>query len=191
MRQYQAALDSVLEDNSELRDCAVHCIHCGIRFLTHPRNAGRVNLRCPFGCRKHHRRERANQRSVDHYRKAAAKKKKKLLNARRSHGSLSARSQPSCDSQGNEREVNSPNKQLPDELSVKVELRFGDVVLDESSLVNSRMLSYTRMIANLIEGISLSQDAFIGLLRQAMRQHSIANRKRIDYLLCFHPKHPP
>ena len=180
-----------MEDNSELRDCAVHCIHCGIRFLTHPRNAGRINLRCPFGCREHHRRERANQRSVDHYRKATAKKKKKLLNARRSRGFLPASGEPSRDSQGNEREANSSNGQLPDKLPVKVKLRFGNVVLDEADLVNSRMLSYARMIANLIEGLSLSQDAFIGLLRQAMRQHHIANRNKTDYLLCFHHKHPP
>ena len=51
VRQYQLTLDAVLRDRPDLQDCAVRCCHCGIRFFTHPRNAGRRDLRCPFGCR--------------------------------------------------------------------------------------------------------------------------------------------
>ncbi len=60
------------------------CCHCGIRFFTHPRNAGRLNLRCPFGCRVHHRRQLANQRSRRHYQRPEGRRNKKRLNGKRS-----------------------------------------------------------------------------------------------------------
>lgn len=73
-----------MEARPELAGCAVHCKHCGIRFFTHPRNADRKDLHCPFGCRDHHRRELGRQRSRKHYRKPEARRKKKLRNAQRS-----------------------------------------------------------------------------------------------------------
>ena len=84
VRQYQIALDAVLEARPELTDCAVECKHCGIRFFTHPRNAGREDLRCPFGCRKHHRRKLGRERSRRCSQKAEAKEKKQAHNKRRS-----------------------------------------------------------------------------------------------------------
>jgi hypothetical protein len=191
VRQYLNALDSILASNPELCNCETYCIHCGIRFLTHPRNAGRENLRCPFGCREHHRRKCSSQRSTAYYQTATGKKKKKLLNARRSRSSLPACGEQSRDELGDDREANSPNRQLPDALSVKVELQLGDVVLDETSLVNSPTLPYVRMVINLIEGMELTRNELIAHLREAMRQHSIANRKRVDYVLRFLHQHPP
>jgi hypothetical protein len=41
-------------------------VECGIRFFTDPRNAGRKDLRCPFGCRAEHLRREANKRSDRH-----------------------------------------------------------------------------------------------------------------------------
>jgi hypothetical protein len=41
-------------------------------------------LRCPFGCRDHHRRELGRERSRRHYQKPEAKRKKELRNAQRS-----------------------------------------------------------------------------------------------------------
>ena len=73
-----------MEARPELARCAVDCKHCGIRFLTHPRNADREDLRCPFGCREHHRRELGKERSRRHYQKAEAKTKKAFRNAQRS-----------------------------------------------------------------------------------------------------------
>jgi len=73
-----------LRNRTDLRGCAVWCCHCGIRFFTHPRNAGRQDLRCPFGCRQTRRKQRSNERSKTHYRTEAGKEKKRLLNQRRS-----------------------------------------------------------------------------------------------------------
>jgi hypothetical protein len=76
-------------------------------------------------------------------------------------------------------------------LPVTIELRLEGVVLDELSLARSPMLPYVRMIVSLIEGVELSWREVLDLLRQAMRQHSIGARSRIDYLLGFLHQHPP
>ncbi len=177
-----------MESNPELHGCLAFCIHCGIRFLTHPRNAGRLDLRCPFGCRQHHRKERSSQRSAAYYRTASGKWKKKRLNAKRCRDSIS----PECEQrEALLHQTNSPDGQLPDELSVKVELQLDGVVLDDSSLVNSRILPYVRMVTSLIEGIYIDLNEILAALQQAMRQHSIATRSRTDYALCFLHQHPP
>ncbi len=82
--QYYWAVRSVLMDKPQLRKCLTRCKHCQIRFFTHPRNAGRHDLGCPFGCRQAHRKQSAKQRSLEFYRSDAGKIKKKYLNERRS-----------------------------------------------------------------------------------------------------------
>ena len=64
--------------------CLVRCRYCGIRFLTHPCNARRRDLHCPFGCRKEHRRQCANRRSAKHYRTLKGRTNKKARNGQRS-----------------------------------------------------------------------------------------------------------
>lgn len=77
-------MDAILRAPRGLAVCAVRCHRCGIRFLTHPRNAGREDLHCEFGCRELHRRELANARSKKHYQTAKGWWNKKLLNGKRS-----------------------------------------------------------------------------------------------------------
>jgi hypothetical protein len=80
---YYVLLRSVLRAQPGLRRCLTRCRHCGIFFVTHPRNAGREDLRCPFGCREAHRRRQSDQRSTAYYRDEAGKQKKQALNVRR------------------------------------------------------------------------------------------------------------
>ena len=80
---YYALLRSVLRAQAALRRCLTRCRRCGIFFLTHPRNAGRRDLRCPFGCREAHRRRQSDQRSAAYYRDEAGKEKKRAQNAKR------------------------------------------------------------------------------------------------------------
>jgi hypothetical protein len=61
----------------------VRCRHCGIYFLTHPRNAGRDDLGCPFGCREVYRRRRSSERSTEYYKTEAGRVKKRIQNERR------------------------------------------------------------------------------------------------------------
>ena len=94
--------------------------------------------------------------------------------------------QPAVDPQ-----ATSPHEPRTDEGQGKVELRLEGVVLDESSVVNSPMLPYVRMVVSLIEGVRLTCQELVRLLRQALRQRSLAFRRRIDYVLRFLHQHPP
>ena len=80
---YYWAIRFVIKQQPELERCLTRCRHCQILFFTHPRNAGRNDLRCPFGCRQAHRRQKSVERSVAYYRSKEGKKKKIALNQRR------------------------------------------------------------------------------------------------------------
>ncbi len=72
-----------------------------------------------------------------------------------------------------------------------VTLSLEGFVLDEPTLVNSRILPYVRMIASVIEGRTIGRDELIAALRKRMRQHSIGRRPRREYVLCYLNQHPP
>jgi hypothetical protein len=186
VRQYQIALDAVLQSHPQLQDCAVSCKHCGIRFLAHPRNRNRRDLRCPFGCRQHHRRQCGNRRSAVHYRAPHGRANKEERNARR------YRTPPLAEPQTESVEQTAaPDQPLPDEASEMVELLLEGVVLDEAMVRNSPMLPYVRMVVNLLEGTRLRCHQIVRLLLEALRQRSIAYRRRSEYLLDFLHQHPP
>ena len=73
--QYYVVLRSLLRQDRTLRRCLCRCRHCHIFFLTHPRNARRRDLACPFGCRRVHRRQGSNRRSRAYYRSPEGKEK--------------------------------------------------------------------------------------------------------------------
>lgn len=81
--RYYWAIRFVIKQQPELKRCLTRCRHCQILFFTHPRNAGRNDLRCRFGCRQAHRRQKSVERSVAYYRSKEGKKKKIALNQRR------------------------------------------------------------------------------------------------------------
>jgi hypothetical protein len=87
---YYVELRSVLRNKPWLRKCQARCRHCGICFLTDPRNAGREDLGCPFGCSREHRRRESTRRSVAYYREPEGKVKKQALNRRRSRGRIAS-----------------------------------------------------------------------------------------------------
>ena len=181
----------MLEAHPELCGCAVVCVDCEIRFLTHPRNAGRINLRCPFGCRRHHRRQRCNERSAAYYGTPAGKLKKERLNARRCRGSPG---KPEVRQDPAPRDHAFPPRGESDgqaSLEPTTGLQLEGWLLDESSVDHSPVLPYVRMLVSLIEGVAISLIQVGDWLRQALRQHSFAQRRRRDYVLAFLHRHPP
>lgn len=71
------------------------------------------------------------------------------------------------------------------------QLRLDGVLLDEPSLLTSPMLPYARMVVSLVEGVPFSLAELISLLRRTLRQHSIARRRRTDYVLHVLHQRPP
>lgn len=83
MGQYYRLVRRLLQSPVRSRICLSRCRECKIFFLTHPRNAGRRDLRCPFGCRQTNRRQSSTNRSTQYYRTAEGKLKKQIQNGRR------------------------------------------------------------------------------------------------------------
>lgn len=184
-----------MESHPELRRCLVACAHCGIHFLTHPRCAGRTDLRCPFGCREQHRRQRSSQRSAAYYGTPSGKAKKQRLNRRRYRRAPSTDVPPPP-------EPSSPliavppvdageNYEPPPDPCPQVDPQWDGVVLDESSVTNSPLLPYVRLMVSLIDGVRLTCRELGELLLRTRRQHRFAFRSRIDYVLRFLQEHPP
>jgi hypothetical protein len=78
VQEYCVVLDSVLRDKPEMHRLLAWCRHCGIPFIAHPCNAGRVDLGCPFGCAGFHRHRNSNVRSAKCNRKPETKRKRFL-----------------------------------------------------------------------------------------------------------------
>lgn len=77
--EYFSILKSIIHGDPRLRKCLAKCRDCGIHFLTDPRNRGRKDLRCPFGCRQAH----LAKQSVNYYNSMPEGKiKKKIHNNR-------------------------------------------------------------------------------------------------------------
>ena len=83
MLEYYRVIRELLHRDTDRRLVLSRCRHCGILFLTHPRNADRRDLRCPFGCRQTHRKQNSTKRSIQYYRTPEGKFKKQLQNGRR------------------------------------------------------------------------------------------------------------
>ena len=158
MKQYYVVLRSVLRSRPDLRRCLSRCRHCRIFFLTHPCNAGRRDLRCPFGCREAHRKRRSTERSVAYYATAEGKAKKKMQNGKRAR----------CGG------------------------RAGvDPLVTEAPEFPAGIVGYVAMVASLIEGRRVSEEEIVQMLARAMRQHSMARRRRMDYVVAQLHQHGP
>lgn len=189
----------------------MHCCHCGIRFLTHPRNANRRNLYCPFGCREHRRRQHANSRSKKHYQTEQGRRKKKLLNGKRSEavsdtdtlgetvqhetGPEDASSIETATAEVKAQASRPDPTQQPTPVDLEIpenlKLSLDGFTLDEATLAKSPLLPYLAMITSLIEGHAIRADELLNLLLRSMRQRSFDRLPRREYVLRFLKQHPP
>ena len=83
VQEYYWVLRRALRAHPPLQPCLTRCRHCRIYFLTHPRNAGRRDLRCPVGCREAHRKRQSTQRSVAYYQGEDGRKYRREQNGNR------------------------------------------------------------------------------------------------------------
>jgi hypothetical protein len=163
--EYYVLLRSVLHAKPHLRACLTRCRHCRIFFLTHPRNAGRQNLRCPFGCREAHRKQASAQRSAAYYREPKGKSKKSDFNQRRPRQYCAPK--PPSDR---------PRARRPRRRRTQW---------------NLLMVEHVRMVVSLIEGRRISRGQVLRMLAKNLRQHTMCRRRRIDQTVAWLREQPP
>ncbi len=159
------ALRSVLGAKPHLRKCLTRCRHCGIFFLTDPRNASRHDLRCPLGCREAHRKQASARRSAAYYCEPNGRRKKSDLNQRRPRQYCPPKPAP-----------NPPRARRPRRRRARW---------------NRRLVEYVRLVASLIEGRRIGRGQVLRMLARKMRQHTLAHRRRIDQTVAWLHKEPP
>lgn len=140
----------------------MRCRHCHILFFTDPRNAGRSDLGCPFGCRQAHRRKNAIHRSTEYYKSEEGKVKKKLLNAER-------------------RQRNGLAKSSED----------GNCNNDSGSKIDDVTVCHIQVVTSLIEGRDVGLAEIKLLLDKILRQHSIDIGSKLPYVRFCSQKDPP
>ena len=191
---YYYVLRSVLRDHPELRGrCLTRCCNCGIFFLTNPRNAGRQDLRCPFGCREAHRAQSSTERSVAYYRTPEGKIKKKFQNDKRSGCGGSRPSSPVVEE--STVPLGGPSQQLGNSVPkppAQQESTDGGLPPGEPRVrIDRELVLYLAMVLSLIEGREMSPLEVEVLLCSVVRQHSIARRRRLDYAVWYLSNRPP
>jgi len=164
--EYYVLLRSVLRAKPLLGRCLARCRHCRIFFLTHPCNAGRKDLGCPFGCRTAYRKQQSTLRSVAYYRDALGKNKKRGLNAKRRRPRGNGDRPTACPA---------------------------SVPIPEKSCArrNALMLEYVRMVVSLIEARLVSRTEILQMLQGVLRQHTMVRRRKIDHAVIWLHEHPP
>jgi len=162
--QYYQLLRSILRNKPHLKAYLTRCRHCGIFFLTDPRNRGRRDLGCPFGCKEAHRKHSSTRRSVEYYRTAQGRVKKKLQNdKRKSRGSRSA--------------------PVPENSVEDIEV--------EHTEVSKSMLDYLCILVSLIESRRVMMSEVLQMVTSSLRQHSMARQRKIDHITTWLNKSPP
>lgn len=171
---YYFVLREALQELPKLRVHLVRCRHCRIFFLADPRNRGRTDLGCPFGCAQAHRKEQSSKRSTAYYRTRAGKVKRAQLNGRR-RGAGASESELQEASEG-------PRK---DEAGHCQETGPGEIPFPAG------IVEHVRRVTSLIEGFAVSREEVWAMLQDAVRQHSILAEGRRAYVLRWLVKHPP
>jgi phage FluMu protein Com len=86
---YLLALIVAIKRAPGLSSQRVRCIQCQIIFLTAATNRGRLDIRCPMGCREFHKSKSSNARSTSYSQTPEGKSKKKTQNDKRKGSALS------------------------------------------------------------------------------------------------------
>jgi len=159
---YYFVLRTALRTRSHLCSCLTRCRHCRIFFLAHPRNRGRRDLGCPFGCRDAHRRKRSTERSVAYYRTPAGQRKKAVLNGRR-RPSPALGSGPRVEVTGTEAETS----------------------------FAAEIVEHVRVVTSLVEGFEVSREEVLEMLARILRQHRMVRERRIDQAVRRLARGPP
>ena len=189
-------LRSVLRTKTEplLRKCLSRCRHCGIFFLTHPRNAGRWDLGCPFGCREAHRRKESIRRSTDYYLGEQGRKYKSRQYLRQKD---KRRSLVGAQDNRDGEPPGTPVKQDPSPdakapvAGPQLEPGTPEEVQALPKVLREELVDYVRMVVSLIEGRPVSRAEILEMLRRVFRQRTMSRRGKTDHTVAWLHENPP
>ena len=193
--EYYVVLRSVLRAKPHRRKCLSRCRHCRIFFLTHPRNAGRWDMRCPFGCRKAHRRRESIRRSTEYYKGEQGREYKSRQNQRQQEKRrLRPAAAKQADGNGLERPAQ-PNPSGESKVADPSRLPPGAASPQNGRLSFQRpsefLLQYLLMLVSLIEERPVSRAEILEMLQKVLRQHTMCRRRRVDHTVaCLHERPP-
>jgi hypothetical protein len=217
--EFYFVLRSLLKAKPHLRPLLACCRHCGILFPTHPRNRGRRDLGCPFGCRQAHSKKCSKQRNKAFYETENGKAAKKEHNNKRSKYWSKPDSVPEPELQSvspdpveqrvppdraehSESPKPAEHCEIPERAehserpepkqSICSELGTGSVRPEADDFeFDPAMVKHVRMVTSLIEGRDVGRAEIIQMLNRCMRQRSMGRERRIDYVLRHLTEHPP
>ncbi len=188
--EYYFVLRSIVREQPELRPLLVRCRHCGIFFFADPRNRGRKDLGCPFGCREAHRKKCSSERSTKYNRGEVGRKKKKIYNARRSRAgskALGPKEPPQDNAAWDGSQLEQPEMQTR---APEVEPE-GPKTEPGPLEFHAAIVAYVRLTTRLIDGRWVSREEIIEMLARAGRQRSMGRERRIDYVVRYLNERPP
>jgi hypothetical protein len=152
----------LIKQNPRLRQYLTRCQHCGILFFTDPRNAGRKDIRCPFGCRQTLKKKNSNRRSREYYQTDEGRGKKKNLN----------------DTRGKS------GKNKPEETEQQLDT-------ENEERIDQDLLVHLQLVAWHIEGRRIALDVIHTMVYTLLRQHSMYFHKKRAYHCSNFVKPPP
>lgn len=169
-------LRSTLRIKPHLRKCLCRCRHCGIFFLTDPRNTRRRDLGCPIGCQKEHRRRESIRRSTAYYQGEEGRKYKRRQNQRR---------------RGQVKIVDPRPPKPPVPPSTPKPPCPAEIAEALPAAKDPELVEHVRMVVSLIEKRPISLEEIWQMLLRVVRQRSMPKRRRIDHILAWLNANPP
>jgi len=174
--EYYVLLRSIVRAKPHLRKCLCRCRHCRIFFLTDPRNAGRHDLGCPFGCKKEHRRRESIRRSTEYYQGEEGRKYKRRQNQRQRGQVKILDPNPSKPS----RAAPSPKTPCPVEVAEAL-----------PAAKDPELVEQVRAVVCLIEERAVRLEEIWQMLLGVLSQRSMGRRRKIDHVVAWLHANPP
>ena len=172
--EYYVLLRSTLRTKPHLRQCLCRCRHCRIFFLTHPRNAGRRDLGCPFGCKQEHRRRESIRRSTAYYQDPQGREYKRRQNQRQ-RGQVEILGNPAPAPPPKPASAPCP----------------AEVAAALPKAKDAELVEQVRVVVSLIEARPVSLEELWQMLLRVLRQRSIGRRRKIDHVVAWLNANPP
>jgi len=156
--EYFRLIKLIIETIPVFEGCLIYCKRCQIPFITHPCNAKRKDIGCPFGCREAIHKINLKQRSDKYNKSEKGKRNKRLLNEKRCLKESQENPVTTFSMNSNSTDNNAPVKKS-----------------------ESVIYSYLISILSLLEGRRISMNEILALAKKVRQRSLDPNESRVYY----------